>query len=227
MELFEAVPMKVQYHRESKSRWIEVYHVLPDTVPAFPEVELLRAEMIAHTRARLEESVPADLTEKKGRYDRMVHDIEQRHLDLQDRVDDLLEQRREAFLEASANKLATIDAEIASVRALVESNDSNRLEAVALAGKVQGEIERSLTAQVPEIAGELFALTAEEEKAVADLRKLLSKNESVFLAVWRKMMISHLYSGRQGSWLSSLNSLATATAAKAVAQSTETVMVPE
>jgi hypothetical protein len=227
MELFEAVPLKVQYHRESKSRWIEVYHVLPGTAPALPEVEVLRAEMIAHTRARLEESIPADLIEKKGRYDQMIHDIGQRHIDLQDRIDDLMEKRREAFLEASANGLATIDAEIVQARALLESNDSNRLEAVALAGRVQGEIEKSLTAQVPEIAGELFALTAEEEKAVADLRKLLSKNESIFLAVWRKMMISHLYSSRQGSWLPSLNSLATAAAAKAVAQPVEMATVPE
>jgi hypothetical protein len=213
------IPLRAKFDQPSGARWFEWIHELSPEAAGYPRQEDLRDEVYAFVKSRLAEMVPMELVEKKAKYDQMVSDIELRFIDLQDNLRDLFEKRQGAFLEASANRLADIDAQIVATRGLMENCDANLDEAKRLSASVETAIEEKLAPLIPGIVAEFTALPASVQKVVDDLREFFARHESELLEVNRLQAASWLFSpNRQGSWFSALRSFATNAAKEAVAQ---------
>ena len=226
-ELYETIPLKAVNHLEGRMKWLEYHHKLgADAV--FPTAEDARVEVTTHVQQRLTEANITKLLEKKARFDRLAMDLSLQGVDLKDNLADMREGRNLAFETGAAEEIFSFDNKIVQTEKLLTIAEANVLKAKGMAESVGAEIEQYLVSILPGIIEEAYALTPAEAKLVEDLGKFFQKHDSTLLAITKKMATSWRYNpNRQGSWYESLRSLATAEAAKAVAQSTETVMVPE
>ena len=226
-ELYETIPLKAINHLEGRMKWLEYHHKL-DADAVFPTAEDARDEVTEHVRQRLTEANIAKLLEKKARFDRLAMDLSLQGVDLRDSLADMREGRNLAFETGAAEEIFSFDGKIVQTEKLIAISEANVQKAKGMAGAVGAEVEQYLVSLLPGIVEETYALTSAETKVIEDLGKFFQKHDGTLLAITKKMATSWRYNpNRQGSWYESLRSLATAEAAKAVAQSTETVMVPE